>query len=294
MSKLIFGCGYLGRRVAERWLAAGERVFAVTRVAEHARRFDAQGIVPVVADVTRPATLAGLPAAKTVLYAVGYDRTAGVSIHELYVAGLKAALDALPESVEKLIYISSTGVYGQNDGGWVDEDSPCHPEREGGKACLAAERLLAAHPMAGRAAVLRLAGIYGPGRIPRRADLLAGQPLAAPPGGFLNLIHVDDAAAAVLAAEAKGAGRRTYLVSDGHPIQRREYYEELARLVGAPPPQFQTPAASSPAAARAGSDKRARNDRLRAELGLQLAYPSYREGLAAIVAAENAVQTDRS
>src|SRR5437660_10927740 len=116
MSKLVFGCGYLGRQVADRWLAAGEKVCVVTRFAEHARRFEQHGFTPIVADVTRPATLVGLPSAQAVLYAIGYDRTAGVSIQELYVAGLQAVLGALPPSVEKFIYISTTGVYGQSDG----------------------------------------------------------------------------------------------------------------------------------------------------------------------------------
>lgn len=284
MNKLIFGCGYLGRRVAALWKAAGSDVHLVTRSPDRAREFATEGYSPIVADITDRASLTNLPSADAVLFAVGFDRAAGRSMHEVYVEGLRAALDALPPDIGRFVYISSTGVYGQTDGDWVDEDSPCRPEREGGRACLAAEELLKGHRLGDRAIVLRLAGIYGPGRIPRREDLLAGRPIAAAENGFLNLIHVDDAARIVLAAEQSARVPRTYVVSDGQPVERRQYYEELARLLGAPSPQFTPPAADSPAAGRAGSDKRIRTDRLRSELSFTLAYPSYREGLAAIVA----------
>jgi nucleoside-diphosphate-sugar epimerase len=240
-----------------------------------------------VADVTMPASLVHLPAADTVLYAVGYDRTAGKSLEDVYVHGFGAALAALPANVGRLIYVSSTGVYGATGGETFDEDSPCHPEREGGRACLAAEQLLKGHPLGDQAIILRLAGIYGPDRIPRRRDIAQALPLPVPVDGYLNLIHVDDAVSAVLAAEERGKPPRTYIVSDGQPVIRREYYEELARLLSGPPPRFETPPENSAALERSRADKRVSNARLMGELGLRLAYPSYREGLAAIVAAEN-------
>jgi nucleoside-diphosphate-sugar epimerase len=288
MAKLIFGCGYLGRRVARKWHAAGQRVFVVTRSDARAREFAQLGYVPIVADVTRPQTLVRLPAAETVLYAVGYDRAAGPTMREVYVEGLRAVLDALPPETRKLVYISSSGVYAQSDGQWVDEDSTCQPTREGGRACLAAEQLLAAHPLGSRAVVLRMAGLYGPGRIPNAGDLRRGRSIAAAEHGYLNLIHVDDAAEVVLAAEAQAQAPRTYVVSDGHPVERQAYYAELARLLGAPPPRFEPPAPDSPRTSRAASSKRLDTARLVSELCPRLAYPSFREGLAAIVTAETA------
>ncbi|MBI3838316.1 MAG: NAD-dependent epimerase/dehydratase family protein [Planctomycetia bacterium] len=292
MSKLIFGCGYLGRRVADRWRDAGDQVFVVTRDSDHARSFAKQGYTPIIADVVRPRSLVNLPAAETVLYAVGYDRHAGVSIHEVFASGLESVLDALPAGIGKLIYISSTGVYAQSQGEWVDEDSPCQPERNGGLACLAAERVLAAHRLGSRGIVLRLAGLYGAGRIPNAAEIRLNQPIAAPQHRYLNLIHVDDAASVVLAAAERAKPPRTYVVSDGHPVQRRAYYEELARLLGAPPPKFAPPPPDAPASVRAASDKRARSARMLAELGVTLQYPSYHEGLAAIVATERAERAE--
>ena len=167
MTKLIVGCGYLGRRVAQRWLAAGESVVGVVSREEHAAEIQRLGVRPLVADVASPATLAQLPAAETVLYAVGYDSRGAHTRREVYVEGLRNTLAALPSGVQRVILISSTGVYGQNDGSWVDEDSPCRPTRDSGQVLLAAEQVLHDHPLGPRGIVLRLAGIYGPGRLPR-------------------------------------------------------------------------------------------------------------------------------
>jgi nucleoside-diphosphate-sugar epimerase len=285
-TRLIFGCGYLGLRVARRWRDAGHEVHAVTRSTARAEQLRGEGIRPFVADVTQPRTLDGLPVAETILYSIGFDRTSERTMQEVYVDGLKGALDALPDASGRLIYISSTSVYAQQDGEWVDESSPCEPTRQNGRDCLAAEQALSRHRVGARAVILRMAGLYGPGRIPRREALLAGEPIPAAADGYLNLIHIDDAASVVLAAETTARLPSLYVVSDGQPVLRREYYEELARLAGAPAPRFAPPPADSPAAARATTDKRIRNDRLFAELRPTLAYPSYREGLAAILARE--------
>ena len=101
-------------------------------------------------------------------------------------------------------------------------------------------------------------------------------------GEHVNLIHVEDAAAAVLAAEAYPQPPRTYLISDGHPVERREYFAELARQFGLPPPSFRDPLPGE-AGGRRGGDKRVSNARMLAELQVKLAYPTYRQGLAAAV-----------
>src|SRR4029078_1529771 len=147
-------------------------------------------------------------------------------------------------------------VFGSAWGTEVDDRAPCNPQRPGGKASLAAEQLLQSSRFASRAIILRLARRYGPGRIPRAADLLAGRPIDAPAHGWLNLVHAEDAARIVLLAEDHASPPQTYVVSDGHPVQRCEYYAELRRLLSAPPPTFIPPPSDSPAAARAASDKR--------------------------------------
>ena len=289
MAKLIFGCGYLGLRVARLWLQAGDEVFAVTRSPERAASLKAEGIQPIVADILELAKFSVPAGLTTVLFSVGYDRASGRPIQEVYANGLSRALAHLAQEPLRLVYISSTGVYGNvsahanTTGQEVDEETPCHPTRDGGIASLAAERCLAASPLGNKAVVLRLAGIYGPGRIPRAADLQAGRPINAPARGWLNLIHVDDAAQIVLSAEQHAPLPRTYVVSDGQPVQRSDYYTELAKLLQAPTPQFVEPPKNSPAAQRAASDKRINPGRMFAELNPQLRYAGYREGLAAII-----------
>lgn len=286
MTKLIFGCGYLGERVAQRWLDAGQPVAVVTRCPARSAELMQHGIRAFVADILQPATLRNLPAADTVLFSVGFDKTADQSIGAVYGNGIRNVLTALPPGVTRFIYISTTGVYGSAGGGWVDEQTPPDPQRDGGRASLAAERALAAHPFGARAVVLRMGGLYGPGRVPFIDKLRAGEPIPAPANGYLNLIHVDDAAATVVAAERcalPGNGPHVFCVTDGHAVERREYYAEVARLLGAPPPQFVEPDADSPRAARAASNRRVRNERMLAELPVTLTYSDYRMGLAAIL-----------
>ncbi len=168
MTKLIFGCGYLGLRVAHLWREAGVVVYAVTRSESRAKELEAVGLRPLVADVTDPRSLQGLPRAESVLYAVGFDRAGGANMREVYVDGLRHVLEALPEETGRILYISSTGVYAQSGGEWVDEDSPYQSVRESGRVCREAEELLRSHRLGPRSIILRLAGIYGPGRIPRQ------------------------------------------------------------------------------------------------------------------------------
>jgi nucleoside-diphosphate-sugar epimerase len=240
-----------------------------------------------------PETLKELPKADTVLFAVGYDRGSGHSIRQLYVDGLRNVLEHLPREIKRFIYVGSTGVYGQSGDAWVDERSPCEPTREGGQACWQAEQMLLHAPLSQQTIILRMAGIYGPGRIPRRYELQAGIPIEASSEGYLNLIHVDDAASAVIAAEQQAPLPALYCVSDGHPVVRGEYFRELAALLGAPEPQFREPRRNSPTAERASASKRVSNRRMLTELKFDLLYPSYREGLAAIIRAEDRHQASR-
>lgn len=282
MTRLIFGCGYLGERVGRRWIELGATPVAVTQSAARAEQLARLGFEPLIADVTRPDTLADLPAADTVLYAVGYDRASGLSRAQVQVDGLRAVLNALRPPV-RFLYVSSTSVYGESEGAWVDEDTPCRPDRENGRVALAAEELLRSHPVGSRAIVLRLAGIYGPGRLLRMQDLLAGQPIGVAADAIVNLIHVEDAASTILAAEQRARPPATYLISDGHPVSRREFYRHLSELLHLPAPTFLDVETDQRQSLRGFGNKRVRNSRMLEELGIRLAYPSYREGLEAIV-----------
>ncbi len=283
MSKLILGCGYLGSRVAAGWRAAGQEVFAVTRSPDRAAEFELQGLRPIVADIAKPQALAGkLPVAETVLYAIGYDPSSGRTRDEVQIAGLRHVLDALPADTGRIIFIGSTGVYGQTTGQWVDEETPCEPTREAGRAALAAEELLRAHPIGDRAIILRLAGLYGPGRIPHYRDIAAGRAIAAEPNSHLNLIHVADAAATVFAAASHGQPPRLYLVSDGHPVRRSEYVTALCEQFKLSPARFDPPPPDVLKQSRSGTDKLISNARLLRELEPSFRFRDYRDGLAAL------------
>ena len=287
MAHLIIGGGYLGGRVARLWRDAGKEVYVVTRSDARAARLEEEGLRPVVADITQPDSLDNLPPAETLLFAVGYDRSSRSTLHDVYVAGLKNVLEVVAGQVEKFVYISTTGVYGPGDGEWVDEDSPCRPTRPGAVAHLEAESLLHATDSAGQAVILRLAGIYGPGRLLRKTDLVAGRPIEGAERGWINLIHVDDAASVVSATEQIDLKRTLLLVADGHPVQRHDFYLELARLLDAPAPSFADPQISrADDQRRWAPGKRVRNRRLLSEFSLSLRFPTYREGLASIVQQE--------
>jgi nucleoside-diphosphate-sugar epimerase len=273
---LVVGCGYLGGRVAAAWRAQGRTVYALTRGRGDELR--AAGLTPIVGDVTDPASLAGvrdLPPLSTVLYAVGLDRGAGKSMREVYVEGVKNVAAALPQ-VARWLHVSSTSVYGQTGGEVVTETSPTEPREESGKVVLDTERAL--HAARPDAIILRFAGIYGPGRVLRRAALLKGEPYTPDPDKWLNLIHVADGVAAVLAAEFHGTDGRIYNISDETPVTRRDFYTETAKVLGAPPAAFEPPATPADEANRRLSTEMART-----VLGFTPRYPSYREGLAASV-----------
>jgi nucleoside-diphosphate-sugar epimerase len=246
----------------------GDDVFATTR-GPRADALSRAGLTPLTIDVTA-SVLPAFPVFETVVYAVGRDRTRDDTMFDIHVNGLRTVLNALDGSTGRVIYVSSTGVYAQDTGEWVDEESRCEPVDDGGRACLCGERLLLGHARGDDAIVLRLAGLYGPGRVPQSADVAAGATITGSPDAFVNRVHVDDAAAAVVAAATRSVTRRTFVVSDSHPTTRREYVGSLAARLGVLPPSFK---------GGGGLGKRVRNDRAVHELGLRLKYPSYREAL---------------
>jgi nucleoside-diphosphate-sugar epimerase len=282
MRALIIGCGYLGRRVADLWTSAGHEVSALTRSPANAVMLREAGVQPLIGDVLDPASLAHLPQADTLLYAVGYDRAASASKREVYVNGLRNVLAAMAGRVGRVIYVSSTSVYGQSDGSWIDEESDCQPTTESGQTCLEAEDTLRTQIELGGlpadTTILRLAGLYGPGRLIGRLDQLRGRaPVAGRPDAWLNLIHVDDAARCVVSCAGGCSARSLYLVSDDEPVRRRDFYTELARRAGAPAPSFDADANSQRVS---GLGKRCRNALLHRDLVSSLAFPDFRAGLA--------------
>ena len=273
---LIFGCGFLGLRVAQQWRERGGTVTAVTRNTEKAVQLTAHGIEPFLADLMRPETLTALPSVSRVLYCVGYDRSSSWSKESLYVDGLTHVLDAMQGRLDRFVYVSSTSVYGQDDGSWIDETSATEPTTDGGRICLAAEQRL--RERVKHATILRMSGLYGPDRILARVNQLhAGEPIGGNPEAWLNLIHGDDSARTCVAALTVPSPGPLYLVSDDRPLTRREYFTALAERVAAPSPVFS--GASTSRHTPDGLNKRCRNERVKRELGLEWQYPEIAQGL---------------
>jgi nucleoside-diphosphate-sugar epimerase len=282
-SVLIAGCGYLGERVANLWSETGGPVYALTRSTTRAAEFESRGWVGVMGDVSTGFPH-GLPAVETLFWGIGLDRKSGRSQREVYVDGLSRLLAALPVRPRHVIHISSTSVYGQSAGEVVDEDSLCEPVQDNGRVCLDAERVVLDYANdQTRVDTLRLAGIYGPGRLIGRVEALrARQPLAVNPEGWLNLTHVDDAARVVLELSRRvrsgtPPARRVWLVVDDRPLPRREFYATIARLVGAPEPTFDLSQVDE--RERTSANKRCSSRHVREELGIAWLYPTVEEGL---------------
>jgi nucleoside-diphosphate-sugar epimerase len=301
MHWLIIGCGYVGSRVARAVLQAGGRVSATTRSAERAAELQRLGIAPIVADLTRPETLAALPKADVWLHVVAPDRDSPLPRRALTVDALRDLLTLAGGRTKRLIHISTTSVYGTADGSWVDELSPCEPATEAGQLALEAEQLVA--QFAARngsrclATILRPAGIYGPGRLIARIDQLRERVvLSGLAESWLNLIHVDDLLQVILRVADAERPDPLYLVSDDRPITRRDFYGEVARLMQTPLPCFAftdnqaaSPSEGAPAAVSNGRtqglNKRCRNTKIREELGIELIYPTAYDGLPASIVA---------
>ncbi len=269
---LIAGCGDVGTRLARRLVLRGERVLGLRRSAGVLPA----GVEPVVADLGDPSSLAGLPQGITrLVYLPAPDARTPQAYRRVYVEGLGALLDRLDRAaLERALLVTSSAVYGEHAGAWVDEDTPPAPPGFNGVVLLEAEALwrsrLPAQP------VLRLAGLYGPGRA-RLLDLLRAGRAPAPrdPPFYVNRMQVDDAAAALDHLLSLPAPAPLYLGCDDLPLPQFELYATLAGLLGAPVPGV------GPAPAGIGN-KRLSNARLRAS-GFAPLWTDARRGYAALI-----------
>lgn len=279
MKRLVIGCGFLGLPLALRWQNQGDSVFATTRNKQRSLEFSDIGLHPLILDTTDPVSLEQLQQQSfdTVVVAVGMDRSRYDSVHHVYVGGLENVLKNLSEDIGQLIYVSSTGVYGDFGGEWVDESSPTDPQRDGGKACLEAEQLLQSSRFSDRATVLRMSGLYGNERVPTKSAVESKQWNKLSATGYLNLIHVDDAVSAVCIAADQNLVGETFLVSDSNPTLRREYYQFLADKFELGPIPWANVAPDPNS--RGSSSKRISNRKFLEQTGLELKHPDFRSGL---------------
>ncbi|MBE0565229.1 MAG: SDR family oxidoreductase [Krumholzibacteria bacterium] len=267
---LIAGAGYVGLALARMLREAGHQVTGLKRtppVADH-------GIAWLAADVTRPETLTALPRdLDAVVCALAPAGRSEAAYREIYLEGTANLLAALPSRDLPLLLVSSTGVYGQDAGDWVDEQTPPAPSTATGRVLLEAEdRVLKARP---QATVVRFSGIYGPGRTWLADRVRAGHPVQTDPPAYTNRIHRDDGArvlAWLLSRRLAGDPLPPCLVaSDDDPAPLAEVTAWIAELLDVPAPP------ASPRDPAAGSNKRCRNELLK-DLGYTFLFPSYREG----------------
>ncbi len=281
MRVLIAGCGYVGTALGERLAKDGHDVWGLRREVAGLPA----SIAPLRADLRDPRTLADLPSdLGWVVYAAAPDGHDDASYRDTYVRGLENLLGvwaARGERPARLVFVSSTSVYAQRDGGWVDEGSPTEPTHHSGRRLLEAEAIAGSGP--GTSVVIRFAGIYGPGRTGLVEQVRRGE-ARVPAGGprWTNRIHRDDCAGAIAHLLSLGDPAPLYLGVDDEPADFGEVVRWLAAELGAPEPSVEEP--DAPRGGRfTRSSKRCSNARLRSS-GYRFAYPTFRDGYRALLA----------
>ena len=282
---VIVGCGYVGLELGRQLHRAGHEVTGVRRSDAGLDAVADAGLEPHRADATDPGSLSSLPNAEWVVFAASSGGRGADAARAVYVEGLENVIEEYAgrsSSPDRLVYTSSTGVYGDHDGAFVDEDTPIDPKTEKTEVLADAERI--ARETAADAGidgtVARFAGLYGPDRY--RLDRYLTGPVTE---GYLNMVHRNDAAGAVAFCLDSGVARgETVLVVDDEPVDKWAFADWLAAECGVEPPPKRTieerladPDLSTAARRRIQTSKRCANDRLR-ESGYEFAYPTYREG----------------
>lgn len=271
---LSIGHGYSARALARLLLPQGWRIIATTRSAAKADLLRAEGVESMVW------TGGALPLSEAthLLTSVAPDGSG-----DPVLAAQRNEI-AASQHLEWVGYLSTVGVYGDHGGGWVDEDTPLTPSTTRGVQRVAAETAWAALGLPLH--VFRLAGIYGPGRGPFEKVRDGTARLIVKPGQVFSRIHVEDIAQVLAASIARPTPGRVYNVCDDAPSPPEDVLAYAAELLGLPrPPEVPfDPASMTPMAASFyAENKRVRNDRIKAELGVTLRYPDYRAGLEAML-----------
>jgi len=275
MNLLIFGYGYSSHAFVARYGDIFSTIHATTRSADKFAQMD--GVTPVLFTAAEEA----LAQADIILVSAPPDAESDPVLRHY-----ADAFETAP--AQRIIYLSTVGVYGDHQGAWVDEDTPCVPVAERSHARLSAEQAWSecAADMGAELDILRLSGIYGPQRN-ALANLREGTARRIiKPGQVFNRIHVADIADAIAACIARGQPGRIYNVTDDEPAPPQDVVEYAATLLGlAPPPErdFTTTVMTPMARSFYGENKRVSNKRIKSELGFEFAHPTYREGLQALL-----------
>jgi nucleoside-diphosphate-sugar epimerase len=279
---LIAGCGYVGEALGLRLASEGHTVYGLRRRVLR----PLPGVIPIEADLAVPASLVDLPVAlDTIFYLASPGGAEDALYRSAYVDGQRHLYEALArrgQRPRRVLFASSTAVYGQRDGEWLDESSPTEPVDFRGRRLLEAESLLAKTAFIPGISV-RFGGIYGPRRSSLIESVRSGRAVVrvdAP--HFTNRIHRDDCVGVLRHLMQLEAPEPLYLGVDGEPADEAAVLRWLAGALGAPEPRV-VAAAAAPGARERRSSKRCRNDRLLAS-GYRFLYASFREGYGAILA----------
>lgn len=285
MEAFIVGCGDIGERVAALCQIRGCAVSALTRRPPHAERLRGAGITPFLGDLDRPLSLAGLPTRGAMVFYLAPPPDTGTADPRMRTFLGALGADAPPA---RIVYISTSGVYGDKQGAWVSEDTPPAPTSDRSRRRLDAETaLLDWHHASGvPVVILRVGGIYGPGRLPLER-LRRGEPVVREEEcPYTNRIHADDLACVCIAAAELGRPGGIYNVSDGEPGTMTDYFNRVADRCGLPRPA-QIPLSEARTRLSAAmlsyleESRRLDTRRMREELGVELRYPDLARGLEA-------------
>ena len=283
MRVLIIGCGYVGVPLGRRLVELGHAVWGLRRSASAEEELRAAGIQPVHADITRREELEGLPRDYDwVVNLVSSGRGWVEDYERIYLAGTRILVDWLGGSLKKFVYASSTSVYGQTGGERVNESSLAEPRSATSRVLVETEALLqrAWREQGFPAVVLRLAGIYGPGRGHLFKRFLRGEAEMVGEGErLLNMIHLEDVVGIMLAALERARPGEILNAVDDEPVPERAFYEWLAEQTGRELPPSRR-AEEFEGRKRGLTNKRVLNARLKEALGYEFRHPTYREGYA--------------
>lgn len=279
----IVGSGDIGSLLAGKWRDRGVKVIALFRSAASKLRLQGLGIESVYGDLDDPASLTGLPLADTILYYLAPPPPKGDSDPRMH--HFLAALSA-GEAPRRIVYISTSGVYGDTGGEWVTEETPPNPQSGRGRRRLDAETALRAFGRTNSVAViiLRVGGIYGPGRLPLERLQKQLPVLNEAECGYTNRIHAEDLVTILIAAAEKGRADNIYNVSDGHPGNMTQYFNAVADALGLPHPPSLTMSEARLQLSEAmlsylTESRRMDNRKLLREFGIHLRYPDLASGL---------------
>lgn len=273
---MVVGCGFLGEAAADFFYRDGWEVTGVVATAESAVRLSSKPYpVEAIDLVSGGPVRVGVGGLDVMVYCVSSPRGAGVEGYRcVYRDGLERAMELW--TPERVIYTGSTSVYGQRGGEWVDESAPAVPAAPTGDVLLEAEQLV----LGQGGTVLRLAGLYGPGRSILLRRYLSGEARIGNGGvRWINQIHRDDAARAIVHSAANKLPG-VFNVCDSHPATQRDIYGWIAEALGGPLP----PEGEDLPRKRGNSDKRVSNRKI-LRTGWQPKYPSYRDALPDLLAA---------